>query len=237
MLASDGTAKLIDLGSCRVAGILEIASPLAREEALGTLQYAAPEYRFGRAADRRADAFSLACVCYEMLTGSLPYGEAFERVRTREQFARLRYRSASALNPLVPTWLDGALERAVQLEPERRYAELAEWLHDLEHTQPGVSARRRAGVVRNARKCGAGRRCLRSWRWRWWSRCGRGCGADELGRAPLLTRGGVPGTLTRVAGRATCWCLGHPGGWALASASACVLACALRARRVQRDAG
>ena len=136
MLATDGTAKLIDLGSCRVAGILEIASPLAREEALGTLQYAAPEYRLGRAADRRADAFSLACICYEMLTGSLPYGEAFERVRTREQFARLRYVSASSLTALVPTWLDGALERAVQLEPEQRYAELSEWLHDLEHPNP-----------------------------------------------------------------------------------------------------
>jgi len=136
MLASDGTAKIIDLGSCRVAGIAEIASPLARQEALGTLQYSAPEYRLGAPADRRSDGFSLGCVCYEMLTGRLPYGEAFADARTREQFAKLRYRSASSLNPLVPTWLDRALERAVQLEPERRYAELSEWLHDLEHPNP-----------------------------------------------------------------------------------------------------
>jgi serine/threonine protein phosphatase PrpC len=136
MLAADGTAKLIDLGSCRVAGILEIASSLAREEALGTLQYSAPEYRIGMTADRRSDTFSLGCVCYEMLTGQLPYGEAFERARTREHFAKLRYRSASTTNPLVPAWLDGALERAVQLDPARRYPELSEWLHDLEHPNP-----------------------------------------------------------------------------------------------------
>ena len=71
-----------------------------------------------------------------MLTGQLPYGEAFERARSREQLARLTYRPASSLNPLVPPWLDAALERAVRLDPEQRYPELSEWLHDLEHPNP-----------------------------------------------------------------------------------------------------
>jgi serine/threonine protein kinase len=136
MLASDGTAKLIDLGSCRVAGILEIGPALMREPALGTLQYSAPEYRLNVAADRRSDTFSLGCLCYEMLTGKHPYGEAYETATTREQFGRLRYRSASTLNALVPPWLDGAIERAVQLEPDQRHAELADLLHDLEHPNP-----------------------------------------------------------------------------------------------------
>ncbi len=158
MLASDGTARIIDLGSCRVAGIAEIASPLARQEALGTLQYSAPEYRLGAPADRRSDGFSLGCVCYEMLTGRLPYGEAFENARTHEQFGKLRYKSASSLNPLVPPWLDGALERAVQLEPARRYAELSEWLHDLEHPNPAYLRAGALGLADGDGDAAAGRR-------------------------------------------------------------------------------
>jgi serine/threonine protein kinase len=136
VLAADGTAKIIDLGSCSVAGIQEIAAPLERDLALGTLDYSAPEYRLGQAGDRRADYFSLGCICYEMLTGKLPYGAAFKTARGRDKLTALRYRPAYQHNPLVPVWMDGALRKSVRIEKRQRYAELSEWIADLEHPNP-----------------------------------------------------------------------------------------------------
>ena len=52
---------------------------------------------------------------------------------------RLRYRPANALNPEVPAWVDGALARAVAIEPARRYRELSEFTYDLAHPNPGLA--------------------------------------------------------------------------------------------------
>ena len=41
VLTQDGEAKLIDFGSCLVAGVNEIATPFERDTILGTATYAA----------------------------------------------------------------------------------------------------------------------------------------------------------------------------------------------------
>jgi hypothetical protein len=37
---------------------------------------------------------------------------------------------------MIPVWMDGALRTAVALDPQRRYAELSEFLYDLRHPNP-----------------------------------------------------------------------------------------------------
>ena len=39
-------------------------------------------------------------------------------------------------NPLVPYWLDKALEKALRINPEIRYEALSEWLQDLKRPNP-----------------------------------------------------------------------------------------------------
>ena len=39
-------------------------------------------------------------------------------------------------NPLVPYWLDKALEKALHMNPDHRYEALSEWLQDLKHPNP-----------------------------------------------------------------------------------------------------
>lgn len=129
-------AILIDFGSCWVAGIQEMAAPIPRDLVLGTLDYSAPEYRYGGRVSQRSDQFSLAVILYEMLTAKQPYGEAYAKAKDLKNFQRLHYIPARKHNPLVPFWLDKALEKALHLQPNRRYPALSEWLKDLQRPNP-----------------------------------------------------------------------------------------------------
>lgn len=133
IITPSGVAKIIDYGSCYVSGIDEIAVPIAREVALGTRGYSAPEYTLGGAITPCADQFSLGVLAYEMLTGRLPYGNAIENAKTLKQFEALTYTPAYVYNPRVPVWMDGALRKAVSIQANHRYAELSEFLYDLDH--------------------------------------------------------------------------------------------------------
>ena len=133
MIDVTGTAKIIDFGSTRIAGVVE-ASPMNDSElVLGTVQYTAPECLLGEAGTPRSDLFSLGVIAYQMLTGQLPYGGDSARVRTASQARKLTYRPAASLNGEVPAWVDSALRRAVHADPARRYEALSEFVFDLRH--------------------------------------------------------------------------------------------------------
>lgn len=136
VLAADGNVSIIDFGSCYVAGVEEITTPIVRDKILGTASYAAPEYWLGVRPDPRSDLYSLGCIVYEMLTGELPYGAAIEDARSAADFQKLRYVPAHGKNPHVSLWMDRALERAVKLELGERYRELTEFIYDLENPNP-----------------------------------------------------------------------------------------------------
>jgi serine/threonine protein phosphatase PrpC/ribosomal protein L39E len=133
MIDKTGTVKIIDFGSTRVAGVLEAAPALDGEEILGTVQYTAPEYFVGESGTNRSDLFSLGVITYEMLTGRLPYGARVAMSRTKAAQRKLRYASALDEKREIPFWLDAVLEKAVQVDPLQRYAQLSEFLYDLRH--------------------------------------------------------------------------------------------------------
>ena len=133
MIDATGTVKIIDFGSTRITGVAEAAPSGIRDDILGTVQYTAPEYFLGEPATSRSDLFSLGVITYQMLTGKLPYGAQAAQARTRTQFSRLRYRSAAHGSRDIPVWVDGALERAVHPNPQKRYDSLSELLYDLRH--------------------------------------------------------------------------------------------------------
>jgi serine/threonine protein kinase len=132
MIDSVGTAKLIDFGAVRVAGISEgIGS--GDEPVLGTQQYSAPEYFMGAGGSVRSDVFSLGVITYQMLTGRLPYGPEASRVQTRADLNRLKYEPVYHYNRSCPAWIDGVLRKALHPFPDRRYADVSEFIHDLYH--------------------------------------------------------------------------------------------------------
>jgi serine/threonine protein kinase len=131
MIDRTGTAKIIDFGSVRIAGITDDAG--SPHEILGTAQYTAPEYFLGEGGSQRSDIFSLGVIAYQMLTGQLPYGAGVARTRTKAQQKKLRYKSALSDSRELPAWVDGALKKAVHPDPYQRYDELSEFVFDLRH--------------------------------------------------------------------------------------------------------
>ena len=127
MIDNQGTVKIVDFGSTKIAGIQEIAAPVSRGNLLGTYDYAAPEYFQGYPGTPNSDLYSLGVIAYEMLTGKLPYGGPL----SARAIKRVRYVPARQINPDVPAWIDGALEKATQLNPALRYRALSEFLADL----------------------------------------------------------------------------------------------------------
>lgn len=129
-------AVIIDFGSCYVAGVHEVASSFERDKILGTLTYSAPEYRCGGNVGMHSDQYSIAVILYEMLTGKLPFGEAYSEASSLKDFQKLKYHPARIHNPLVPVWLDKALEKALSLQTSARYPALSEWLKDIKRPNP-----------------------------------------------------------------------------------------------------
>jgi len=133
MIDRTGTAKIIDFGSTRVAGVAE--SERSGEESLvpGTVQYTAPEYFLGEGGTPGSDLYSLGVIAYELLTGRLPYGAEMARARGRAQQRGIAYVSALDGERAIPAWIDGVLKKAVHPDPRKRYEELSEFVHDLRH--------------------------------------------------------------------------------------------------------
>lgn len=128
-----GDPVIIDFGSVYVAGVQEISTVLQRDFILGTAGYGAPEYKYGRRPTESADLYSVAVICYEMLTGKLPYGEKIESCNSLNDYSKLKYSPSYHHNPLVPIWMDGAIKRAVQVDSRTRYEVISEFVFDLSH--------------------------------------------------------------------------------------------------------
>ncbi len=151
MIDTTGTVRLVDFGAVRVAGL----DPRPDDDTPpGTLQYMAPEYVAGLPPSPASDLFSLAVITYQMLCGALPYGARLAQARTRADQRRIGqgYRSlcrdgAAPTHAAIPGWVDDALRKALDIDPHRRQADVAEFLHDLQHPHAGYRSRHRTPWV------------------------------------------------------------------------------------------
>jgi len=93
-------------------------------ELVGTPAYMAPEVASSRKNDdptlrARADVYSLACVCYEVLTGRLPF-EGDGSMGMLLQHALAPVRPPSGLRPGLPEHIERALLNALEKDPIAR---------------------------------------------------------------------------------------------------------------------
>lgn len=132
MIDTNGTVKIIDFGSARVAGIAE-ATTLEPNEIPGTALYMAPEYFMGETGTTCSDLYSLGVLTYHMLSGRFPYGTQVAKARTASAMRRLNYASVLDDDREIPAWIDETIRKAVHPNPDKRYQELSEFTFDLRH--------------------------------------------------------------------------------------------------------
>ena len=157
LIDTTGTVKIIDFGATYVAGLEELSTTTPRPAVLGTLSYSAPEYFLGEGGTKCSDLFALGVITYQMLTGELPYGTAIAKCQTRAAFNQLHYHSALHEKRAIPAWVDDALQKAVAINPNKRYAALSEFLFDLRHPNAAFVNRTRPPLLE--------RNPLRFWQW------------------------------------------------------------------------
>jgi serine/threonine-protein kinase len=122
---------LSDFGVAR--HLRSISSLTMPGQFLGTPDYAAPEQASGRLVDGRADQYALACVAYELLSGSVPF-KRDEPMLVLYAHVSARPPRLTVARPDLPAAADAVLARAMDKLPERRYDSCGDFADALRET-------------------------------------------------------------------------------------------------------
>ena len=127
MLLKDGTIKVADFGIAALENEINIHS----EQAIGSLNYTAPEVAKGEYIDGRCDIYSLGISMYEMLCGCKPY----EAETPADIIVKSNLDTIVPINSIVsevPAELDEIVYKAMEPYILDRYSSARELLEDLE---------------------------------------------------------------------------------------------------------
>jgi serine/threonine-protein kinase len=132
--------KLLDFGVAKLMRGSRVAGGSAEQEltrvgeAIGTLEYMAPEQIVGAPCDARTDIYALGIVLYEMLTGRRPFASA---VSATSLATALLTQTPVAPSVLVadagPPALDRLVLRCLEREPGRRFGSVHELAVAIDH--------------------------------------------------------------------------------------------------------
>jgi serine/threonine-protein kinase len=139
--------KLIDLG---ISKSLEAGQSMtATGQFLGKVHYASPE-QFGGELDGRSDLYSLGIVLYKLLTNEDPIvGENWKEIISGHLFQPPRPFEVTAPGIQIPEAVQQVIFRALEKDPDKRYANAAEFaaaveeafqVHNARHTRPARTA-------------------------------------------------------------------------------------------------
>jgi tetratricopeptide (TPR) repeat protein/predicted Ser/Thr protein kinase len=160
MIDSEGVPKVLDFGLARVTDS-DVAATTVRTDLgriQGTLAYMSPEQALGDPGkiDLRSDVYSLGVICYELLTGQLPYQVSRAPI---PQALRIILEHPPCKPSTILRSLRGDLEtialKALEKDPERRYQHTTTLAEDLQRFlahQP-ILARRTPPTQRMWRWC------------------------------------------------------------------------------------
>ena len=136
LLNRDGDVKVTDFG---IARSLDADSGLTLTgTVLGTSSYLSPEQASGLRVTAAADVYSLGVVVYELLAGEVPFGG-------NQVVVALKHVNEPPPSVLdrrhdVPVRLATAVARALQKDPERRFASMADFADELRACLAGLGS-------------------------------------------------------------------------------------------------
>jgi serine/threonine-protein kinase len=143
--ADNNFLKILDFGIAKLTATSEGNAKTRTGTLIGTPAYMSPEQCAGRnKIDARSDVYALGIVCYEMLTGHVPFkGEGFGDIVVAQITEEAKL--PSTLRPDLPPEWDALVMRAIEKEPEKRFQSMEEFGVALSDPQkylqsPGVVA-------------------------------------------------------------------------------------------------
>jgi serine/threonine-protein kinase len=131
VLDANDNIKLIDFGIAGDSGSrrLTYANFTAT---LGTADYISPEQVKGKRGDGRSDIYSMGVILYEMLTGKLPFTRSSPMEAMRDRLVN-HPMPPSVAEPSISPPVQEVIYRALERDPQNRYANAREFAHDLQH--------------------------------------------------------------------------------------------------------
>ena len=133
ILLHDGQAMVTDFGIARALNMAAQDPNLTSAgTAIGTPAYMSPEQGMGEpTVDGRTDIYALACVLFEMLSGSAPYvGKNAQMVMMRHFVDPIP--SVRPGRSEIPVSVDDAIKKALAKQPAGRFASAADFAAALE---------------------------------------------------------------------------------------------------------
>jgi serine/threonine protein kinase len=129
MLDADDRIKIIDFGIAACSGSRRLTFGKL-SQVMGSPDYISPEQVKNKRGDARSDLYALGVILYEMLTGETPFHGAnpFTVMNARLVSSP---RPPSEINPEISPQLESIVLRALERDPNLRYASAQEFAHDL----------------------------------------------------------------------------------------------------------
>jgi serine/threonine protein kinase/formylglycine-generating enzyme required for sulfatase activity len=145
LLDAHGTVWVTDFGLAKLDDHQNLTDP---GDILGTLRYMPPEAFDGKT-DARSDVYALGLTLYEFLAFRPAFDET-ERPKLIKQVAHSEPIRLGKLNRQVPRDLETIIHKAIDREPQRRYATAGELAADLQRflNDEPIRARRQSAVER-----------------------------------------------------------------------------------------
>jgi tetratricopeptide (TPR) repeat protein len=132
MIDENDHALIMDFGIARSTEPGTGPAMTATGGVVGTVEYMAPEQARAEGVDQRCDIYSFGLILYDILSGGR---HGSHTTAVAGLVARLHHPPAllRTIDPTIPEWLEGMVNKCLHPDPNARYQTLTELLADLDH--------------------------------------------------------------------------------------------------------